>query len=193
MIKSLLLSTLAVVGLQSYAMDASVQSVVQSLVVKSIRTHGLNWNVGDSADYSLAGGGGVLNGKAHMFVREAADPGFWMEQDVDLGSLGQEKVETLVNKDNGQVVEMIVNGQKQDPPASDDETVVDSHKDHITVTKFPNGADCFWVKVHSKSQNSDSQMWVNPELVPIAGMLKMIAPSQLGDITLELTDFSKKQ
>jgi hypothetical protein len=191
MFKSLVLAAVAIVGLQTNAMESqaniAVQAVAHQTVLNFKSFHGLNWTVGDSADYNL--NGGIIQGTMHMFVRETSDVGFWMEQDMDLGALGQQKVEVNINKDNGQIVDMIVNGQKQTPPAADDEEIVDSHKDNVTV---PAGTfDCFWVKIHSKSQNNDSQSWLNPTAVPIAGMIKTIAPSQIGDITIELTGFKK--
>jgi hypothetical protein len=45
-----------------------------------------------------------------------------------------------------------------------------------------------WVKLHDKKENTDSQAWIS-QVVPISGMLKSIAPSQFGDVTIELTDF----
>lgn len=187
MFKSLLISAVALLGLQANAMDVRAESVVRSIVAQTVYTHGLNWTVGDSADYNMSGG--VIQGTMHMFVRETSDVGYWMEQDADLGFLGKQKIEININKDNGQIVDMLVNGQKQTPPDPNDETIVDSHKDHITVPK--GDFDCFYVKIHSKSQNNDSEAWINPTSVPITGMIKTIAPSQLGDITIELTDFKR--
>ena len=123
----------------------------------------------------------------HMFIREETTQGFWLQQDMDLGFMGKQKVETLIDKSSGAVLEMIVNDQKQTPPDPNDTEIVETKNDHITV---PAGEfDCIYAKLHDKKQNQDAEAWINPKAVPIAGMLKQIAQSQMGPITIELTDF----
>jgi hypothetical protein len=191
MIKSVLISALLVLGVQANAATTEpimTNSIVQSLAMRSIHPEsGLDWVVGDYADYNLSGG--IINGTMHTFIREAVDQGFWIEQDMDLGFMGKQKVETLIDKNSGKVLELLVNGEKQTPPDPSDSKVIDSKRDHITV---PAGEfDCLWVKIHDNKQNQDSEVWINPTLVPIAGMLKTVAPSQMGDITVVLTGFHK--
>ncbi len=147
----------------------------------------LLWKVGDTANYKLDGG--IIQGSMHMFVREEVSNGFWLQQDMDMGFMGKQKVETLIDKTNGSVLEMIVNDQKQTPPDPKDTEIVETKNDHI---KVPAGEwDCMYAKIHDKKQNTDAEVWINPKVVPIAGMLKQVAQSQMGPITIELTDFKR--
>jgi hypothetical protein len=191
MFKSIFVSALLILGVQSNAATQAplvVDSLVQSLT-QSVRPEALlDWNVGDTADYNLSGG--IINGTMHSFVREATAEGFWVEQDMDLGFMGKQKVEMLIDANNGKLLQLLVNGEKQTPPDPNDSEVIDSKKDNISV---PAGQfDCLWVKIHDKKQNSDSEAWINPNVVPISGMIKTIQPSQMGDITVVLTSFQKK-
>jgi hypothetical protein len=151
-------------------------------------TAALNWTVGDSADYSL--NGGIIQGTAHMFVREATEQGYWLQQDIDAGIFGKQTVEVLYDKNTAMPLKIIANGQDQPLPDPNDTEIVETKQDHITVPKGE--FDCIYAKIHDKKQNQDAEIWANPLEVPISGMLKMMSPSQIGTITLELTDFMKK-
>jgi hypothetical protein len=190
MFKGILAAAALIMCAQAGASTENIAATqITSKVLQSIRTLGLNWNVGDACDYNL--NGGIISGTMHMFVREANDQGFWLQEDLDLGALGgKHKVETLIDKNTGKVLEMIMDGNKQTPPDPANQEVVDSHKDSVTV---PKGTfDCMWAKIHDKKENTDSQVWINPTAVPIAGMLKTVAPTQIGEVTIELTDFVRK-
>ena len=180
--KKLILSVLVLMGASSQA-----ATLAQTLGRVPLVMAGFDWKVGDSADYTIAGG--VINGTMHMFVREMTDKGYWMQQDADLGFIGKQKIESLIDKNTGEVLEFIVNGQKQTPPDPKDAEVVDSHKDHIRVPKGE--FDCLYAKIHSKKENSDTEIWIAPNSVPVGGMLKTIAATQMGPLTVELTDFKK--
>ena len=180
--KKLILSVLVLFGAHSQA-----ATLAQTLGSLPMVNAAFDWKVGDYADYNLSGG--VINGTMHMFVREITDKGFWLVQDADLGFIGKQKIESLIDKNTGEVLEFLVNGQKQTPPDAKDSEVVDSHKDHI---KVPAGEfDCLYAKLHSKKENNDTEIWIAPSAVPVGVMLKTIAASQMGPITVELTGFKK--
>jgi hypothetical protein len=43
-----------------------------------------------------------------------------------------------------------------------------------------------------KDQNdAEINAWLNPQLVPLSGLLKQVAPSQFGTVTVSLTSFKK--
>lgn len=184
--KSLFAFLAAAFCAQALAMsDATLLSELARPVMPSLKT--INWNIGDSADYNMAGG--LINGTMHMFVREATPQGYWMQQDLSLGFLGEHKIESLIDKESGKILDMIVDGNKQAPPDPNDSEIVDSHRDQVTV---PKGTfDCMWVKLHDKKENTDSQSWINPLEVPIAGLIKAVTPSRMGEVTIELTDFHR--
>src|SRR6185312_15239110 len=101
-----------------------------SSVAKPMATHGL-FTVGDSATYSV-NMASIINGTAHMFVRNQVSQGFWVETDMDMGMLGKQKIEVLYGN-NGKVLQMLVNGQQQTPPDASQEKIVDMHKATISV------------------------------------------------------------
>lgn len=183
MIKTILASVLVLSGFQAGATSSLTLTDTLAKIATAAPPN-LNWKVGDSTDFNLSGG--ILSGTMHSFVREETAVGFWVQQDIDLGFLGKQKSEVLYDKTNGQVLELIVNGQKQDPPASGDVEVVETKQDRITV---PKGTfDCMYAKVRDVKKNEEIQVWIAPG-VPMGGMIKTIAPSQMGEVTLELTDF----
>ncbi|OFZ18807.1 MAG: hypothetical protein A2Z20_11400 [Bdellovibrionales bacterium RBG_16_40_8] len=189
MIKSLIVSVAIFFGITaSAATDLPLQTLQQTLVQPIVIDQGLDFKVGDTADYSLSGG--IISGSMHVLVREATAEGFWIEQNMDLGFLGKQKAEILYDKNTGAILQLIVNGQKQTPPNPGDVEVVEAKPDRVTV---PKGTfDCLYVKLRDKKNNSDSEAWMNMDLVPIGGLIKAVQPSQIGTITIVLTNFRKQ-
>ncbi len=154
----------------------------------AVHTAVLEFNIGESADYNLDMGG-FMQGTMTMLVREESAEGYWIEQDVDLGGQ-QQKIEINLDKNSGQIVELLVNGQKQTPPDASNQELVESKEDHITV---PAGDfDCVYLRIKDNSTNEESEAWLNPEIIPVMGMLKNVAPSQFGQVVIELTGYQGK-
>ncbi|MBO9668576.1 MAG: hypothetical protein J7501_17390 [Bdellovibrio sp.] len=148
---------------------------------------GLDWKVGDSANYNIDMG--FIKGKMVMSVKSTGADGIWMTQDMDLGFAGKQLVETLIDPNTGEIKKMLVNGKEQQVPKQNIE-VIDVKEDHITV---PAGTfDCVHARLKDKDQNAEINAWINPQLIPLSGLLKQVAPSQFGNVTVELTSFSKK-
>jgi len=149
---------------------------------------GLKWKVGDQADYSLDIGG-FIKGTSHNFVREVGANDMWMEQDMDLGMMGKQKIEIDLDPNSGQIKKILANGQEQQIPDAKDAEIVEMKEDHITVAA---GAfDCVYAKIKSKKDGSIQEAWINPQVVPMEGMLKALADSQFGKVTQELKTFSR--
>lgn len=163
---------------------ASAQPVIQSALVQSqVSATALKWKVGDKADYKMAGG--ILNGTVKSFVREDLGSEIWVQQDMDMGFLGKQKVEILFDKATGQVKKLLANGQEQSLPDTSNIEIVETKEASITV---PAGTfDAIYAKIKDKSNGQIQEAWINPQEVPINGMVKAIADSQLGKITQELT------
>lgn len=156
-----------------------VQPMMSQMIMSGIFT------VGDSADYNM--NMGFITGTTHMFVRQQTSQGFWVETDINASLLGQQKVEALYSP-AGKLLKLLVNGKPQTPPDPSTEKVVTMHKATVTV---PKGTFvCMYIKIEDTSNNQDSEIWVNRS-VPIGGMVKEVSPSQIGNVTLELTNFSK--
>lgn len=163
---------------------ASAQPVIQSALVQSqVSATALKWKVGDKADYKMAGG--ILNGTVKSFVREDLGSEIWVQQDMDMGFLGKQKVEILFDKATGQVKKLLANGQEQSLPDTSNIEIVETKEASVTV---PAGTfDAIYAKIKDKSNDQIQEAWINPQEVPINGMVKAIADSQLGKITQELT------
>jgi hypothetical protein len=104
---------------------------------------------------------------------------------MDMGFLGKQKVEILFDKATGQVKKLLANGQEQQLPSTSNIEVVETKEDRVTV---PAGTfDAIYAKIKDRDNGQIQEAWVNPQEVPITGMVKAIADSQLGKINQELT------
>ncbi len=194
MVRTFFIAAALLLGMQARANLSSAQAVSQTEVVMvgqalaqamTPQMMAGIFHVGDSADYNM--NMSFITGKVHMFVRNQVAQGYWVETDVDAGMMGKQKVEVLYGN-NGQVLQMIVNGQQQTPPSPSDEKIVAMHPATITV---PKGTfQCEYIKIHDNSQNTDEEVWVSRS-VPVEGMVKTVSQSQIGPVTLELTNFTK--
>lgn len=159
---------------------------LQARTTLSAKLTGLNWHVGDKAEYNLKMA--FFEGTAVMKVASETNEGFWLNQDIDLGPLGQQKAEMLIDKNTGKILQYKVNGQDQQIPDQGDVEVLETSEANITV---PAGSfDCMYVKMKD-GEGQIIEMWVNPTAVPIMGLIKNVSPSQLGEVTLELTGFDE--
>lgn len=190
MFKSLIIAAALVVSTAAQASESIATFLFQKQMVQIqgvIKAQGLNWHVGDTNNYKL-NMGGFLNGTMKMYVREIAADGIWMNQDVDL-TIQKSKIEVLLNPNTGEVIKMIVDGKEQAAPKNETE-VLDQKEATVTV---PAGTfKAIYLKLNDKSNNQTSEMWVNPRDIPLSGMLKSVASSQLGPVNIELTSFDKK-
>jgi hypothetical protein len=192
MLKKIVLGLSALLAFQAAAVSINIELIdVKSLnqqIFDDAKVTRIPFNVGDKADYSL-NLGGFLNGTMNMLVREETPEGIWLEQNIDI-VIQKSKVETLFDADTGQVKKVLVDGKEQKMEDQEPPEIVESKPDTVTV---PAGTfECSYVKLHDKKQNSDTDVWINPELVPIVGLIKQVAQSQMGPVTLELTGFERK-
>ncbi|MES2963740.1 MAG: hypothetical protein V4760_07595 [Bdellovibrionota bacterium] len=157
-------------------------------LVEAQLTGGLNWKVGDQADYSV-NIGGFIKGTSHNFVREDSGTELWMVQDMDLGFAGKQKIEVLFDKATGQIKKMLANGQEQQIPDNKDVEIVEMKEDHIKTTAGE--FDCIYAKIKNTKDGSIQEAWMNPQAVPMSGLLKALADSQFGKVTQEITKFQR--
>ncbi len=190
----LIAAALVAVSAQANAGPVSAAQMARNIqtqtMVQAQLAAGLNWKVGDEADYSISIGG-FINGTSHTFVREDIGTSLWMVQDMNLGVAGKQMIEVLINKTTGKIEKMLVGGKEQTPPDAGDQEVVEMHEDKVTVPagSFP----CIYAKIKSKKDNSIQEAWINPQAVPMSGLLKALADSQFGKVTEEATKFSFKK
>jgi len=184
-VSATVMALVASIGI-STATQASIPVLTDSLVILpagNVGAMALKWKVGDKASYKMSGG--FINGTAEMYVREDNGTEIWVQQDMNLGFLGQQKVEILYDKATGQVKKILANGQEQQLPNQNDIELLETKEDRVTV---PAGTfDAIYAKVKDKKNNQIQEAWLNPKEVPINGLLKTISDSQMGKISLELT------
>lgn len=185
----LLISILVSVwSLSASSMDINPFSEVlkaQGFFNQNVKPMSLDWKVGESTQHDI--NMGFIAGKMDTVVRAETDIGFWMDQNVDLSFLGQQKVEIHINKSTGEIIEMIVDGQKQNPPEQGEQEIVEMKEVNLTV---PAGTfACVYLKIRDTASNETSEAWINPEEVPVTGMIKAIQPGQFGNVEIVLTGF----
>lgn len=194
--KKVLLTTatimLAVVATVSGAKASTINTILvesfnQALLSDEVGAQGLKLKVGDMAQYSLKAG--FISGKMIMTVKDLTADEAVITQDLDLGFAGKQACEVTLNPNTGETKKMVCNGQDQKPQDPSDIEVVETKEDTI---KVPAGQFvCIYVKAHIKSQNQDVEQWVNMKDVPVFGLVKTLAPSQLGKVSIELEKFKK--
>lgn len=148
----------------------------------------LDWTPGDSAAYNLTIGG-FIKGTMDSSIRSAEPNGYyWVDQVADLGFAGKQNIEVLINPATGDIKKLIVNGQEQDPPVQEDFQVIEMKEASITV---PAGTfDAVYIKTKNDSGNVN-ETWLNNDVVPVFGLVKQIAPTQMGNLDMELTSYHK--
>lgn len=193
MVKSIWISLIAMLCLHNGAnaalpLEVQMTKLAQEVSAPADLNALLEWKVGDWTDYSLKGG--VISGKMHVLVRNEVTEGFWVQQDMDLGFMGKQKIEILYDKNTGKVLQLLVNDEKKTPPDPSDMEVVETRNEKVTV---PKGTfDCIYAKILNKKENQTTEAWLSPNLVPVSGMVKTLTPSQMGVITVVLTNFLKQ-
>jgi hypothetical protein len=164
-----------------------IRNTQSSAIMSQARTQALDWKVGDENDYNLDMGG-FIKGSMVMKCREVAADGIWIDQDMDLGFAGKQQASMLIDPNTGEVKKMLVGGKEQQVPKQNVE-VISVTEDNITV---PAGTfDCIHAVIKDKDKNEETNAWINPEKIPLSGMLKTIQPSQFGEVHVELKSFNK--
>ena len=158
----------------------------QASVKAMAQTTGLDWKVGDFANYNFSMG--FIQGTNNMSIREVGPNGIWLIQDMDLGFMGKQLVEALIDPNTGEIKELKVNGQAQDIPENNSE-IVSAEESSVTV---PAGTfDAIYIKLKNNDDGKISQIWINPEMIPLNGSAKSISPAQFGDAIMELTQYGR--
>lgn len=181
---AMLASTTAIAS-TSTTVDALIKAQPK-LVRNLFNLTAMDWKVGDKNVYSL--NVSVINGSMDMSVREIGTDGIWVDQNMDLGFAGKHTGAMLMDANTGEIKKLIMDGKEQAIPENNMKPV-EAHEDKITV---PAGTfDCVYAKLKDEKTGEIAEAWINPEKVSIGGSLKMIQQSQAGEVTLELTSFTR--
>lgn len=167
------------------------QPIIESVAVQAhvaqstgVSAFALKWKVGDKANYNISVGT-FIKGTSESFVRDVLTDEIWVQQDMDLGMAGKQKVEILFDRATGQVKKILANGQEQTLPDASSVEMVESKEDRVTV---PAGTfDAIYFKIRNKSDGKIQEAWINPQEVPINGSVKVLGETPMGKMTQELT------
>jgi hypothetical protein len=171
---------------------ARIVLLVQQLEAGLAANNLINWQVGEyhnnTIKLSLPFPG---TGYKVVAKDEPARNAFWYNNEVSI--LGQkQKTEALMDRSNGKVLELIVNGKKEEVSGDDQMEILEQYETSVEV---PAGKyDCMYIKakVTSKGQTQELEAWINPIDVNLDGMLKVKVQSQMGPVEMLLKDFGKK-
>ncbi len=144
----------------------------------------INWKVGEYTDYNLEAMGMPL-GTMKKYVASEQGNAIWLNQDMSGGMMGDQKVEALMDRANGQILEMRQNGKKVDVP-NDPIEIIDQESTSITV---PAGTFDV-IHVTAKSKNAKKiEVWANPRDIALDGAAQLYIESGMLPITMKLTGF----
>ena len=184
----IVLASLLMAGLSWAASPVNfINETVSKVVTATVETQNvIEWKKGDTNSYNLDMG--FIQGSMVQTVRDITSEGMWVDQNMDLGFAGKQTASQLIDPATGEIKKMIVNGKEQEVPKNESE-VIEVTESSITV---PAGTfECLFAKIKDKKSGDITQAWINPEKVSVGGMLKIIQPSQFGNVTIVLKSFTK--
>ena len=172
-------------SMQSFATVFDFTSLQQALMPQLSDVQTAQWKAGDTASYKMKLG--FLSGTMKMSVKSVNSEELVITQEINLAGMGGQSCDMTLDPSTGETKRIVCNGQDQQVQKPDLE-VIDMKDADITVPagKF----SCMYIKIRNKADNSEIEQWANQD-VPVAGMVKTIAPSQLGKMTVELSSFKK--
>lgn len=131
----------------------------------------INWKVGEFQNSKVEAMGMALGDMKKIVASEEGN-NIWLVQEMT-GMMGNQKVEVLMDRATGQVIEMRQNGKKVDVP-NDPLEVIDQESTTVTV---PAGTfDC--IKITAKSaQVKKLEMWANPRDITLDGAAQVVMES----------------
>lgn len=188
MIKTMVIALSMALSFGAYAGNINtIVSDINAAVLHDVEANGIfDWKVGDQASYNLTLGS-FIKGSMVMGVKAVSADSVTLTQDMDLGFMGKQSCEITMNPNTGETLSFVCNGQAQDPNQGGNVELIEQKEDTITV---PAGTfTCIYIK--AKQEQNIIQQWINPKQVPVMGLVKTIAPSQMGDVTIVLASFKK--
>lgn len=188
MFKSILLALGLTLSFSAQANFETFAYDISQAMMADARVQGpFNFKVGDSASYKL-NMGGFIPGTMDMKVTDVKADEVTISQVMGIMGQNQDCVQ-VINPNTGEIKKFECNGQAQDPGQAGDVEVVETKEDTV---KVPAGTFvCLYIKAKQSGSNDHVEQWINPKEIPVFGLAKTIAPSQLGKVTVELSSFKK--
>jgi hypothetical protein len=184
---SLLAGLLALAGAQAQAMDNAqlVRNIALASLAGEVQINNLiNWKVGEYTNYNIEAMGMPL-GTMKKYVASEQGNNIWLNQDMEGQMLGNHKVEVLMDRATGQVLEMKQDGKKAEVP-NDPIEMISQDATQITV---PAGTFEVIHVVAKSKQIKKLEVWANPRDIALDGGAQMTVDSGMFPMTLKLTSF----
>ncbi len=144
----------------------------------------IDWKIGDTMNYDMSLGG-FIPGKMVKTVSSEEGDAIWIVQNIDL-TIQKQKVEMLMNRSDGKILKMRVDGKEQTIP-NDKIEIVSQEASEITVKA--GHFEAIHVVIKSE-QIKRAEVWINPSDTAMDGTLKQVISAQM-EITAELTSFTR--
>ncbi|HLD99214.1 MAG TPA: hypothetical protein VJB59_03080 [Bdellovibrionota bacterium] len=186
--KVLILMGLALMAAQPAFASDHVNPLIQSSFSSITPMNLINWKVGDTAEYNVSLGSFGIQGKMIKSVTKDEGTALWLRQDLNL-SIQKQVADALINKADGKILKIIVDGKEQAIP-DDKVEVISQDYGEITV---PAGTFQAIHIIAKTKQISKLEVWANPRDTVMDGTLKQIAETSLFPLTMELTSFKRGQ
>jgi hypothetical protein len=188
MIRALALTVSLLAGMSASAYSVgNVAKTLSQAAMGQFKAAGMTFKVGDQTVYDVQMSI-PIPATMSMTVEKVDANEVTISQVVDL-SFQKQSCEITLNPNTGETKHMICDGKEQKPEDQGEIEIVDSKEDTVTV---PAGTfTCLYVKANMKKTNENVEQWINPKLIPVFGMAKMVAPSQMGPVTIALKSFKK--
>lgn len=169
-----------------FALDFMTQNAIVTAEHAMQTNNLINWKVGEFTEFNMDSPMGNL-GKLKKFVASEQGNNIWLQQDMS-GMIGNHKVEALMDRATGQILELRQDGQKQEIP-NDKLEIISQDQARITV---PAGTfDTIHIKAKSEKIKS-LEAWINPRDTALDGTVQNIVDAGMITITLKLTKFGGK-
>ena len=158
---------------------------LQFSVAMEMHTNNLiNWKVGEFQELDIGSSFGSL-GKMKKYVASEQGNAIWMNQDVGGGMMGEQKIEVLLDRATGKVLEMKQNGQKQEVP-NDKMEVISQDATKVTV---PAGTFDVIHIVAKTEKVKKLEVWANPRDITMDGTAQMNMDTDMLPISMKLLRF----
>ncbi len=146
----------------------------------------INWKVGEMANYKMTSLFGELGTMVKRVDREEENA-IWVISETS-GQMGNNKIEMLLDRATGKVLQYIENGSSKAPPSNDDMEIIDQIEERITVP-----AGTFdTIKITAKTpQIKKLEAWFNPSKTVMDGQIQAKINTGFLPVTMQLTSFTR--
>ncbi len=148
-----------------------------------------DWKVGDTLHFNMRVKPIPMTIDNTLTITQMEKSEVTIDEVITLTKTIKETIETVINKDTGEILHTRINGKEMKTPKTGGAPkIINEEEAHIKVAAGE--FDCVHM-VTGDDQGNTSETWLNPSVIPITGMLKMVTVQQLLTIEMELRSFDR--